>query len=277
MTNTRKPPPSCPAGPDAGFTLTEVLIVIGIIGILIGLLFPALEASRRSARETVCMNNLKQFGIGVKLYQTDFRDEYPMWLSQMRQSYLQAGPDLWACPLDSSHGKQGGRPDWIIHDRQYSEANDLPLSSFTPLDLAYCSATSCVPRRTAEGTPNYRDEEVKACSYLYEFTGEKCTWLTSQYGTAMPGDPWRVAKMYEVEQAFIDGVRIGSLVPVVRCFFHIPVQKDGNLHDPYKTTGSGVNTQTVVDDPHPDPNNRNVFNLRVTFNVNKSWPTSWWK
>ena len=60
-----------------GFTLVELLVVIGIIGILAALLLSALNSAKGYARRTVCQNNLRQINLGVRMYSDDSNDKSP--------------------------------------------------------------------------------------------------------------------------------------------------------------------------------------------------------
>lgn len=75
-----------------GFTLIELLVVIAIIAILASLLTPGLARSKEMGRRMHCTGNLRQIGIGMRLYQDDNRDRPPLFLVYPGRNSGVSGP-----------------------------------------------------------------------------------------------------------------------------------------------------------------------------------------
>ena len=131
-------PTSPAARTTRGFTLVELLVVIGIIALLIAILMPALSRARQQAKTVQCLSNLRQVGIAMEIYARENRNRFPFggreWphasfidVWQLIAPTIPNTSDFYVCPND-------GEPAWNVWWTQthgasfgFPNVSDLPF------------------------------------------------------------------------------------------------------------------------------------------------------
>ena len=83
----------------SAFTLVELLVVVAIIGILVGMLLPAVQQVREAARRTTCANNIRQIGLGLINYESANQELPPGWITHSEMALVDEPGWGWSACL----------------------------------------------------------------------------------------------------------------------------------------------------------------------------------
>jgi prepilin-type N-terminal cleavage/methylation domain-containing protein/prepilin-type processing-associated H-X9-DG protein len=86
----------------SGFTLVELLVVIGIIALLISILLPSLNKARESAKRTQCLSNLRQIGVFLNMYANQFKQQVPLGFVSSGSTVAAAGNNYFLSEASST-------------------------------------------------------------------------------------------------------------------------------------------------------------------------------
>lgn len=156
-----------------GFTLVELLVVIAIIGILVGLLLPAVQRARESANRMSCTNNLKQIGLALQSYHDIHKSFPPGYISNADSSGNDLGPGWGWAALLLPQMEQGNLNSSIRFDLPI-EAPQNATQRTTSLTLFLCPSDSADKTWTAKtysssGSPQASICDVASANYIGVF------------------------------------------------------------------------------------------------------------
>lgn len=134
----------------SGFTLVELLVVIAILGVLVGLLLPAVQAARESSRRSACQNNLKQIGLALQNYES-VQQKFPPGKKWSRpRNDPQTFDYAWSSIL-LDYVEEQTLHDQIDFKIPLTDPMNLPATSMV-LPIYLCPSTSRIEEhRTADG------------------------------------------------------------------------------------------------------------------------------
>jgi prepilin-type N-terminal cleavage/methylation domain-containing protein/prepilin-type processing-associated H-X9-DG protein len=138
----------------SGFTLIELLVVIAIIALLAGILLPVFGKARESARGSACLNNMKQLGTALALYQKDHDETFPQTYFYNNGSTSAAGYTHWSAMLN----------DYVDNNKAVFVCPSDPNGGIAPSNCAPedCAATG----QASQSSGAVIDNQVGRISYL---------------------------------------------------------------------------------------------------------------
>lgn len=165
----------------AGFTLVELLTVIGIIAVLVAILFPVLSTARAKARQARCMSNMQQIGQAIEVYVQDNHGFLPTWSI----TNCKVPPSGWDAPSDPEHYVDGVTT-WDISIMSYLRNEDLLVCPDNPNPNARGSRSYSIAQYT-QHPRNIGGTIYALGGFRDEIPAPQATVLVFEKGNNEPG------------------------------------------------------------------------------------------
>jgi prepilin-type N-terminal cleavage/methylation domain-containing protein/prepilin-type processing-associated H-X9-DG protein len=174
-----------------GFTLIELLVVIAIIGVLIGLLLPAIQKIRELANRISCQNNLKQIGLGMLNFEQE-RGGFPPSATKQGGPLYDGYQHSWSAAL-LPYIEQTNSFKLYRYDRDWDHPDNAEAVR-TYLKLFNCPSTPEQPRYDTTHAPNAACGDYHAVNAIKVFVGVNCN-VPGIRDDSDPDDPRLVGGM----------------------------------------------------------------------------------